>query len=83
MLETAYWDFVFYIDKFFERSGDVVCPVCNKEVKIKVMTSNIDNAKDSFYHIYLCKSCNEPFLTVEKILTKKETEQLKGRMTEK
>lgn len=61
----------------------MVCPVCNKEVKIKVMTSNIDNAKDSFYHIYLCKSCNEPFLTVEKILTKKETELLKGRMREK
>lgn len=61
----------------------MVCPVCNKEAKIKLLTSNIDNAKDSFYHIYLCKSCKEPFLTVEKTLSKKEIEQLKERMTEK
>lgn len=61
----------------------MVCPICNKEVKIKVMTSKIDNAKDSFYHIYLCKSCKEPFLTIEKTLLKQEIEQLKERMTEK
>lgn len=61
----------------------MVCPVCNKEVKIKVLTSNVDNAKDSFYHIYLCKSCKEPFLTIEKTLLKQEIEQLKERMTEK
>ena len=61
----------------------MVCPVCNKEVKIKVMTSNIDNAKDSFYHIYLCNVCKEVFASVEKILSKQEIEQLKERMTEK
>ena len=60
----------------------MICPVCNKEV-IKVMTSNIENAKDSFYHIYLCAACKEVFASIEKILSKKETELLKGRMTEK